>query len=333
MDMRLSNKEKKMQMSVYEHPHFANYQPRQPQWEKHAAVRSRPRRFLSDEENPGDFYPPSRQPLIVHPLLKDLDNDKRQFVLIQSLYKYMNDIANIEKDIINQVCYKITKDEYFIPFSNEMKHDALSIIIDESYHAYVAIDFMEQVAAYTGVKSLPLPNNTELSDAIADLGNSLEGDTRKNFEFIAVCIAEHALTNDLIVIAKSKDVCKTFYYVMHDHVLDEGRHAKYFATMLDILWSFLPEEQKVIIGPLLPELLTRYFRPNLQRSFDKSILESIGIDKTKIETILNDTHPPTTLQNQKESNIVVRQMLELLSKTHVIEHEPTQSAFTAYGLH
>lgn len=321
-----------MESLANEHPLFNNYQSRQPQWEKHASIRSRPRRFLSDEENPGDFYPPSRQPLTVHPLLQNLAKDKRQFILVQSLYKYMNDIVNIEKDIINNVCYKITKGQYFIQFSDEMKHDALSILIDESYHAYVALDFMAQVAAQTHIKPLPLPEHTELSDAIEDLGSALDLQTRKNFEFIAVCIAEHALTNDLIAIAKSKDVCKTFYYVMHDHVLDEGRHAKYFATMLDIFWHFLPEEQKAVIGLLLPELLTRYFRPDLQRSFDKIILESIGIDNTKIESILNDTHPPTTLREQKESNIVVRQMLELLSKTHVLEHDLTKASFVTYGL-
>lgn len=314
------------------HPLYSTYQPRQLQWEKHSSIRSRPRRILREENNVGDFFPPSRQPLLVHPLLQTLKKEDRQFILIQSLYKYMNDIANIEKDIINHVCYKITKDDYFVSFTHEMKHDALSIIIDESYHAYVALDFMAQVEEYTNVKPIGLPSHTELSDAIRDLSVSLDSLVRNNFEFIAVCIAEHALTNDLIAVAKSKDVCKTFYYVMHDHVLDEGRHAKYFATMLEIFWDLLPEAQKCIIGPLLPELLKRYFQPNLQRDFDKNILKTLDLNDIIIDTVLTDTHPPLAISEQKDSNVIIQQMIDLLSKTHVLSHQPTYSAFVNYGL-
>ncbi len=317
---------------IQSYPLFKDYKSHQPQWEKYAAIRSRPRRFLSDEENPGDLYPPSRQPLLAHPLLQNLEEDKRNYILVQSLFYYMNTIVNIEKDIINSVCYKMTKDKYFLKFSSDMKHDALSILIDESYHAYVAIDFMEQVTESTGIAPLPLPEETELSQAIKTISEKLSPEVRENFEFIAVCIAEHALTNDLMVAAKSKNVCKTFFYVMHDHVLDEGRHAKYFSKMLDIFWHFLPEEQKVEIGVFLPSLLEGYFQPDLQKAFDRKILEHIGITTTDIDVILEETHAKLPLSVQKESNIVVAQMIKLLSQTRVVDHADTGAEFKKYGL-
>jgi len=308
-----------------------SYKSKETQWEKFAAVRSKARRML-DQSVDGYFYPLPRQPIIVHPYVEKLGETAKQFILIQSMYKYLNDIANIEKDVINKVAYKITKNEYFIDFTRDIRHDALSIIIDESYHAYVALDFINQVEQYTNIKPLPLPQVTELSLAIEQISNLLETELRNHFEFISVCIAEHALTNDLIVIAKEKQVHPSFYYVMHDHALDEGRHAKYFSDMLRIYWGAMKESDKNMLGPLLVELLRRYISLDLQKHFDESILSFLGVEEEIISKIIQETHIEVSIGEQKDSNIVLKQMIALLKNTGVLDHAETQKNFVEYNL-
>lgn len=309
----------------------SHYESKIKQWDKYSAIRSRPRRFIGDEENIQYVFPPARQPIIVHHKLKNISKEQKQFILAQSLYKYLNDIANIEKDIINLAALKINKNQYFVKFPFAFQLDALSIIIDESYHAYVALDFLKQTEEFLNIPSLPLPKETELSNTIYEISQSFANEIFENFYLIAVAIAEHALTHDLIAIAKSKEVCKTFYYVMHDHVLDENRHAKFFEAILELFWKALPSEQKEIIGRQLPKLINNYQAPYLQAQFDRSILEAIQIDKNDIEEIIADTHCGWVENKLNNQNIIAKQMVALLERTNVFTHPIVSQEFQKYG--
>jgi hypothetical protein len=304
----------------------------QPQWEKYSAIRTRPRRFLSDEENPGYAYPPIRQPILVHPKLKNIDERTKRYILAQSLFKYMNDIACIETDLINKAAYGIFKNQYKEPFPFALRRDALTIIIDESYHAYVALDYMEQVAVYEKIEILELPYETELSRAIRLLSKNLTPHLCKQFELISVCMAEHALTNDLMDKAKSKDVCKTFFYVMHDHILDETRHANYFERILKHFWMALSEEEQNSLAPLFPKLINLYSGENIQKEFDKKILLAIDIKERNIEDILNDTHCHWSSNNIDKDNIVSKQMIQLLQRVDIFDHPMVAESFRHFGI-
>ena len=121
-------------------------------WERRATVRSRPQRQLS--ENEGHFYPISRQPLCSHPLVKNMGEDAIQFILIQSAYKFMWDIAQIETRLVNNVAEKIANDRFTVKFPEGMKFNGLTVLVDESYHAYVARDFMHQLYGATKVSPI-----------------------------------------------------------------------------------------------------------------------------------------------------------------------------------
>ncbi|MFC3907833.1 diiron oxygenase [Legionella dresdenensis] len=309
-----------------------SYQSNQPQWERTASVRSKPRRLLTDEENPGFYFPPEQQMLCVHPLVEKMGTEVKETILIHSLYKYLNDIANIEKDIINQTAYKITQNDYFIDLPRDIRHDALSVIIDESYHAYVALDFLQQVEVKTSILALDLPKDTALSYAIKSIKAELPKQYIENFELIATCIAEHALTNDLIAVSKSQNISRTFFYIMKDHAQDEGRHARYFEYLLAIFWEALPIEQKEIIGSFLPKLIHQYFNPAIQKTYDEQILKSLNISPEKIQIILSDTHDGWSDHLINQENIIAKQMINLLKRTKVIETQSVKQAFESFLL-
>lgn len=288
------------------------------QWEKFSSVRSRPRRIVNKEEMEGYIYPPVKQPILVHPLLQKISEEQKVFILTQTFYKYFNDIANIEKDIINVASYKINTNKYDLDFSFPERLDALSVIIDESYHAYVALDFMQQVVDFNDIKPLPLPQETELSVAMQELSRDLSDPQRESFELMAVCVAEHALTNDLIETGKSKEVCKLFYYVMHDHVLDEHRHSKFSEHILRRYWSSLNLKDQEILREKLLKLINLYTAPFIQMEFDKSILLALGFSALDADQVVKDTHGGWSKDFLNEQNIVTKQMLSLLERTSVI---------------
>lgn len=308
-----------------------NYKSSQNQWERYSSIRTRPRRVITSEDNKGYYFPPIRQPILLHPKLKNITEEQKKYILCQSLFKYMNDVISAE-DIVNRVARGIIQDKYNFIFSKHFKLDAFTIIIDETYHSYAALDFMHQISNHENIEVLPLPKDTEISSALKILPLHLTDEQKISFELIAVAISEHALTADLMEVAKSKDVCKIFYYLMHDHVLDENRHAKYFKKVLEIFWNALSKKDQNDIAPLIPKLINLYFAPENQKSFDRLILQQIFTDSDEIEKILDDTHFGWSASKINQSNIIVMQMIELLQKSGVMEHPLVTNGFHKFGI-
>lgn len=93
----------------------------QEKWERRATVRSRPR-ITYDKTATGYYYPISRAPLAIHPSVISKGEKAREFLLIQSLYKYSNDIASIETRVVNEVILKAISDKINgITFDDEQK--------------------------------------------------------------------------------------------------------------------------------------------------------------------------------------------------------------------
>src|SRR5690242_1791923 len=107
-------------------------------WDRFSVIRSRPRRVLSEYTSDKTlFYPPDRQPLIVHPLVILKAQSTIEAILIHSAYKFMLDIAEVEVNCIVKAALKIYNNEFDYHLPQKMREDMLSIIIDEAHHAYI----------------------------------------------------------------------------------------------------------------------------------------------------------------------------------------------------
>jgi hypothetical protein len=109
-------------------------------WEKSSSIRSRPRRIVELDSENMFFYPESRQPLCIHPLVVAKGIDAKRYILTQSLFKFMHDVAILETEVVNSGAILVANNKLDVNFPESMRHDALSVIIDEAYHAYVAKD-------------------------------------------------------------------------------------------------------------------------------------------------------------------------------------------------
>lgn len=300
-------------------------------WYANATVRQSPRIIVPDDSKGEYLFPKSRQILSDHPLVAAKGVDVVNYVLAQSAYQYMYEIGLLETrfvidcglNIVNNVIQGATESE---------KLDALTIVIDEGYHAHVALDFIIQMKTITNINPIEVPETNGNLSAVHRAMERLPTNVRDDFQLISVTIAEHTLTKDLISIGKEKDATRTFTQVMTDHVSDEGRHANYFARLMSAHWERMPEEHRVTIGTMLPAYLDDYLAGDENREFDRKILSAAGFSETEIAEVIADTNTQYLENLRSYVTVTKKNLVRLLKRIGVLDHQPTQSAFIEHGI-
>lgn len=309
-----------------------NYSTKLPYWNKFASVRSRPRRIIEkDEQNPY-LYPLERKPICSHPLVRDLGEEKIGYILTQSVYKFMSDIAFVEVEVINNIAHKIYNGTLGYIFPTSLRTDLLSIIIDETYHAYVAIDCIEQLQKFTGITPLEMSNKIELNQSIDKFIKYFDGEVRDVFEIIAVCIGENTLTKELFNMTKSSNVNKFFHQIMADHMIDEGRHSEIFSIILTHLWRIIPEKTKLEIAPILPLFILDYLKPDLHIEFDRTLLKNLDFNNVQLDQIINDTYSEYNPKTLKLKNPIYDNIIKVLKRAYIFDDEVIKKHFVELDL-
>ncbi|SEN28356.1 P-aminobenzoate N-oxygenase AurF [Stigmatella aurantiaca] len=305
--------------------HLKDYKTKELQWDKFATARSIPRRMLPEGPLTGQMCPTARQPLYHHPLMQAVGQQAQDHLLIHTTYKYMSDISHVEMDTVNQISLKIVNNTLPFSFSEDIQHDALAIIVDESYHAYVARDFMRQVIERSGVKPVTMPVKTVLSEAIAHGKSVLPENLHEVFELVGVCVGENTLTKELLHLTGDRSMNPVVHQVIEDHVRDESRHAVFFTHILKLMWSALDEPSRSAIGPLLPEFILNYFKPDPQ--YERDVLRSLQVPEHHIDRILGETFAPMPLEELWPRIPIIGHVMGVLKQSGVLENGKTADAF------
>lgn len=304
-----------------------------PRWDKFSSIRQRPRRLLKTIENDdGYYYPIERQPLVIHPLIQKCGKELVSQLLIHSGYKFMADIAFVEVELINNTALNVYNGNINYGFPESLKRDMLTIIVDEAYHAYVALDYINQMESVTGEKMFYKTETVALDYCIRKYIKLLPVDMRPTFELIAICIGENTLTKELFSMTKQPNLNPFFHQVMADHMIDEGRHSSIFRLVLRQTWARMPEEFRLRIGDILPKFLLEYTGDTLQNKFNCDLLRHFGFCQTDIETIIRETGSTSRDECIIKTNPVTHQMIDLMKIVGITEHRPTHEKFIQASL-
>ncbi len=268
-------------------------------WEARATIRTRPRRIVEDDERL--IYPLSRQPLVLSETFTRQCPELRDYALVQSLYKFINDVVIFETEIVDKTARSIAKDRFAIRFPFACRFDAMSVVVDEDYHALVAMDFMQQTIALTGIEPIALPTEIELSRAIPAALAQAPDHLRSAVELICVAIAENTVTNDVAAFAKDDSVKQSVKGLMADHLLDEGRHSGFWTRLVRIYWQTAAQADREAIAQILPVFIHQYLTNEIQNGFDFALIDHLPVADTvkqalKAETLalsfpINSHHP------------------------------------------
>lgn len=253
----------------------ADYQSFAQQWEDRATIRTRPRRMLEDDDRL--IYPLSRQPLALAATFVAECAHLRDYVLVQSLYKFINDVVIFETEIVDRTARNIAKNRFAVPFPFACRYDAMTVVVDEDYHALVAMDFMQQAQALTGIEPIALPGEIELSRAIPAAVALAPAHLRDAMELICVAIAESTVTNDVAAFARDDTVKQSVKGLMADHLLDEGRHSSFWARLVSIYWQSAAQAERAVLADILPVFIGQYLTNEIQQNFDRVLIDSLPV--------------------------------------------------------
>lgn len=256
----------------------ADYQSFADAWESRATIRTRPRRVLEDDQRL--IYPLSRQPLVLSETFLRECPQQRDFALVQTLYKFINDVVIFETEIVNKTARSIAKNRFAVAFPFACRYDAMTVVVDEDYHALVAMDFMQQTVALTGIEPILLPDEIELSRAIPAAVALAPEHLRSAVELICVAIAENTVTGDVAAFARDDSVKPSIKGLMADHLLDEGRHSSFWARMVRIYWHTASDADRETIAQILPVFIGHYLTNDIQKSFDLRLIDALSVDET-----------------------------------------------------
>ncbi|TDV46597.1 para-aminobenzoate N-oxygenase AurF [Pseudomonas helmanticensis] len=255
-----------------------DYQSFADAWENRATIRTRPRRVLEDDERL--IYPLSRQPLVLSETFLRECPQQRDFALVQTLYKFINDVVIFETEIVDKTARSIAKNRFAVAFPFACRYDAMTVVVDEDYHALVAMDFMQQTVVMTGIEPIQLPDEIELSRAIPAAVALAPEHLRSAVELICVAIAENTVTGDVAAFARDDTVKPSIKGLMADHLLDEGRHSSFWARMVRIYWHTASAVDRETIAQILPVFIGHYLTNDIQKAFDLRLIDALPVSET-----------------------------------------------------
>jgi hypothetical protein len=301
-------------------------------WYANATVRNSARIFVPADIASENIFPKSRQLLAGHQIVTSLGEEAVAYVLAQSTYKYMYEIGLLETRFVIDCALKIVNGEIMAGATEEDRREAITIVIDEGYHAYVALDFIIQLKKNSGIAPLSIPQTNGNLDAVGRGYASLPVAVHPSFQLLATCLAEHTLTKDLLSIGREKEASLTFTQVMTDHVSDEGRHANYFARLVRDHWVGLDRTTREQIGLLLPGYLDDYLAADLERHFDRAVLSQLQLSAREIDTVLRDTHDAYVASATDYIDVTRRNLVKFLERSGVLGDAIVRDAFVDHGL-
>ena len=274
-------------------------------WEGRATIRTRPRRMVENDDKL--IYPLSRQPLVLSDTFTRECAHLRDYALVQSLYKFINDVVIFETEIVDRTARSIAKDHFTIRFPFACRYDAMTVVVDEDYHALVAMDFMQQTIALTGIEPIPLPDEIELSRAIPAALALAPEHLRSAVELICVAIAENTVTNDVAAFAKDESVKQSVKGLMADHLLDEGRHSGFWARLVRIYWHTSPQQDRESIARIMPVFIAQYLTNDIQNGFNFTLIDHLQVADTVKHALRDETRAvsfPVNRHHPLVANIV-----------------------------
>ncbi len=295
------------------------------QWEQRATIRSRPRRVVEDDDL--RYYPVERQPLYAHPAIVEAGPNVQDFILLQSFYKYINDVIIFETEIVNRTALAIAKNRFPFEFPFPCKSDAMSVVIDEHYHAYVAMDYLDQVERSTGIAPIPQNKEIELSRAIPLAMAQVAQEHAPGMELIAVAISENTVTAEVAAFSRDATLKRSVKGVMADHLADEGRHSVFWINLVKLYWANVDEDTRVALGRCLPFFLQEYLTAELQLEFDRRLVGALELPSAVRAQISNDMVGAYPITNKHPMIVNIRRFLKM---SGLLDHEPTRLALADY---
>ena len=86
-------------------------------WERRSSIRSRPKPDFAIEENKL-LFAKNKQLLFTNDQVNNLSQKDQDYILAQSLFRYLNIIIKLELDLVNNICNKIINNTTVVKYNS-----------------------------------------------------------------------------------------------------------------------------------------------------------------------------------------------------------------------
>ena len=295
------------------------------QWEQRATVRRLPRTRLSAEAARSELFPATLQPIMSHADVIARGPDVRHRILARATATFMLHVAILEVDVITDLCIKFVNADRSVPMPESARQVALTIATDETYHAFVAREFLGDLERHTGiVPAIDAP--TTIVPALDEVRRHAPPDLKQVAETMVLCFAENFVTEELFGLSREAAPQGPFHTIMREHMMDEGRHQVFFQRLFRQIWTGLDEEQRSALGRLVPVYLDSFLSAGTYEASQRDLLEDAGFDPEAAARIASESMIAAFGNElpRKSSLQFMRNALHLVEVSGILEHEPTR---------
>ena len=296
-------------------------------WHERSAVRTAPRRQLTEDDGDRFFFAPELVPVASHPLVRALPDAAFRKILVEHLYRYLDFTAKLESLVVNRTVLGIAHGTVGVEVPAEMRFDAYKIYCDEAYHTLFSADLARQVTQRT--RLLP-PSDHEpfFLRRLAEIQSEQAAEYRPLVELLFVVISETLISASLAEIPDSAEVVPAVRATVADHAVDEGRHHAYFAIFLRILWSQMSNGERRAAGTLVPRLVDTFLCPDLPGI--RRDLMSHRMSADDVDLVIGEVYSHETLTAHRR--LVARQTLNYFHDLGAFQTSEAEEQLAAHGL-
>ena len=298
------------------------------QWERHATVRATKRFALAPDTLVDTLFPETMQALCREPEVVALGPAARRFLLVQSAYRYMNEIALLEVDVVSRLATDVANRPHRVDLSPTVRQVAMTIAVDEAYHAFAAREFTAGVEALTGIAPLELSRRCTLEGAIAATVGEVPESARDDVRLLLLCVAENSITAEIFGLTEETAPNNPFHIVTVEHLVDERRHSAYFQHLLRHYWARLDAGTRETLTLALPGFLARFLEAYDFAGEARVFLAGVRLDAAAIDAIVARIPDPVFPRAQHPMG---RNVMRFFERVGILDHPPARAMLLREG--
>ena len=302
-------------------------------WDSSSAVRSSPNTYdlnaSDNSQTSKSWHVKGYSGILSLPEFSHLSDDDIDYVMGMQLLEFVTKQARFEIECVNKVCQAISLDTFPFSVPSKFKLDALKIYTDEGYHSFFTKKLADQILSHLNVTETDIKSVVDQHfEKIYSIGSSFDSSFSYLADLAVVFVAENQIVAD-ISCEMSKLVHQPIVDMFKNHMLDETFHAKYFASLLPVLYDQMDEDQRFIFGANLCESMLILGVPRTDIYY--IALQKFGFTQDAISSLIDQKY------NNYEWNVVrlrdrMQPTLKLLESIGLFDHISVSSIFKKKGL-
>src|SRR6266540_739102 len=159
------------------------------------------------------------QPLCDTPAVAALGPEGRRYVLIQTCLRFMNETVLLETDVVARLAADLANRPHRVALSAPVGQVALTIAVDEAYHAFAAREFIGQIREVSGIEPVDPQTTCGLALALEATLRVTPETLRDDVRVAALCIAENSITAEILGMTEETPADNPFHIVPAEHLV------------------------------------------------------------------------------------------------------------------